>query len=76
MHLPLHRQSERFACEGVDIDVSTLCDWIGAISVATEVEVIRKNSSKIIAAFCKQTRIPGSARLYRKRRGESGSPMF
>jgi len=34
MHLPLHRQSERFACEGVDIDVSTLCDWIGAISVA------------------------------------------
>ena len=34
MHLPLHRQSERFACEGVELDVSTLCDWIGAISVA------------------------------------------
>jgi len=34
LHLPLHRQSERFACEGVEIDVSTLCDWIGAITVA------------------------------------------
>jgi transposase len=34
MHLPLHRQSERFACEGVDLDVSTLCDWVGAICVA------------------------------------------
>jgi len=33
LHLPLHRQSERFACEGVEIDVSTLADWVGAVSV-------------------------------------------
>jgi transposase len=34
LHLPLHRQSATFAREGVDIDVSTLADWIGAVSVA------------------------------------------
>ena len=34
LHLPLHRQSERFAAEGVEIDVSTLADWVGAVSVA------------------------------------------
>ncbi len=34
LHLPLHRQSERFAREGVDIDVSTLADWVGAVSMA------------------------------------------
>ena len=34
LHLPLHRQSGRFAREGVEIDVSTLADWVGAVSVA------------------------------------------
>ncbi len=34
LHLPLHRQSERFAAEGVELDVSTLADWVGAVSVA------------------------------------------
>ena len=29
LHLPLHRQSERFAREGVPIEVSTLADWVG-----------------------------------------------
>ena len=29
-HLPLHRQSETFACEGIEIDTSTLADWVGA----------------------------------------------
>ncbi len=29
-HLPLNRQSEIYAREGVDIDVSTLADWVGA----------------------------------------------
>ena len=33
-HLPLNRQSQIFAREGVDLDVSTLADWVGA-SVAT-----------------------------------------
>jgi hypothetical protein len=29
-HLPLNRQSEVYAREGVNLDVSTLADWIGA----------------------------------------------
>jgi transposase len=29
-HLPLNRQSESFAREGIDLDVSTLADWVGA----------------------------------------------
>lgn len=29
-HLPLNRQSETYAREGIDLDTSTLADWIGA----------------------------------------------
>ncbi len=29
-HLPLNRQSETYAREGVEIDVSTMADWVGA----------------------------------------------
>jgi hypothetical protein len=29
-HLPLNRQSEAYAREGIDLDVSTLADWVGA----------------------------------------------
>src|SRR3954471_5544950 len=28
-HLPLHRQAEIYAREGLDLDRSTLCDWVG-----------------------------------------------
>ena len=31
-HLPLNRQSETFAREGIDLDVSALADWVGACS--------------------------------------------
>ena len=43
MHLPLHRQSARFAAEGVELEVSTLADWIGAIAVVLQpiVDAIR-----------------------------------
>ena len=30
LHLPLNRQSTVYAREGVDLDVSTLADWVGA----------------------------------------------
>lgn len=33
-HLPLNRLSETFAREGIDLDVSTLADWVGACSAA------------------------------------------
>jgi len=31
-HLPLNRQSETFARDGIELDVSTLADWVGACS--------------------------------------------
>ncbi|HSO41262.1 MAG TPA: IS66 family transposase [Rhodospirillales bacterium] len=42
-HLPLNRQSEGFAREGIDLDVSTLADWVGACASALSplVELIR-----------------------------------
>ncbi len=42
-HLPLNRQSEGFAREGIDLDVSTLADWVGACTatLATLVALIR-----------------------------------
>jgi transposase len=32
LHLPLNRQSDVYAREGIDLDVSTLADWVGAAS--------------------------------------------
>jgi transposase/uncharacterized coiled-coil protein SlyX len=33
-HLPLNRQSEGFAREGIELSVSTLADWVGACTAA------------------------------------------
>lgn len=41
LHLPLHRQSQRFAHEGVSIDVSTLAGWVGAVTTALSPLVAR-----------------------------------
>src|SRR5439155_8743233 len=30
LHLPLNRQSATYGREGIDLDVSTLADWVGA----------------------------------------------
>jgi transposase len=35
-HLPLHRQSQRFAREGVDIPLSTMADWIAKCCLLLE----------------------------------------
>jgi len=45
LHLPLNRQSEGFAREGIDLDVSTLADWVGACAAALAplVELIRRH---------------------------------
>jgi len=45
VHLPLYRQSEIFAREGIDLDRSTLADWVGAAShlLAPLVDQIRKH---------------------------------
>ena len=43
LHLPLHRQSAAYAREGIDLDVSTLADWVGACATTLMpmVEAIR-----------------------------------
>ncbi len=41
LHLPLHRQSQRLAHEGVPIDVSTLAGWVGAVTTALSPLVTR-----------------------------------
>src|SRR6266853_179892 len=44
-HQPLNRQSESFAREGIELDVSTLADWVGACtaSLAPLIELIRRH---------------------------------
>jgi len=44
-HQPLNRQSESFAREGIDLDVSTMADWVGAgtAALAPLVELIRRH---------------------------------
>jgi transposase len=43
LHLPLNRQSDVYAREGIDLDVSTLADWVGAAAATLMplIEVIR-----------------------------------
>jgi transposase len=48
-HLPLNRQSEIYAKEGIDLDVSTLADWVGA-SAATLMPLVEAIASHVFAA--------------------------
>jgi len=45
LHLPLNRQSATYAREGIDLDVSTLADWVGAAAATLTplVEAIRQH---------------------------------
>ncbi len=49
LHLPLTRQSTTYAREGVDLDVSTLADWVGA-SAATLVPLVEAIRDHVFAA--------------------------
>jgi transposase len=49
LHLPLNRQSEAYAREGVDLDVSTLADWVGA-AAATLMPLIEAIRAHVFAA--------------------------
>ena len=48
-HLPLYRQSEIYAREGVDLDRSTLADWVGAASKLLR-PLVEEVSRHVIAA--------------------------
>jgi transposase len=48
-HLPLNRQSDIYAKEGVDLDVSTLADWVGACA-ATLAPLVAEIEKHVLAA--------------------------
>ena len=48
-HLPLNRQSETYAREGIDLDTSTLADWVGACS-ATLSPLVALIEAHVLAA--------------------------
>src|SRR6266566_2128428 len=48
-HLPLNRQSEVYAREGIELDVSTLADWVGACS-ATLAPLVELICRQVVAA--------------------------
>jgi len=48
-HLPLNRQSMTFAQEGIEIDVSTLADWVGACT-ATLAPLVTLIRAHVMAA--------------------------
>jgi len=49
LHLPLNRQSATYAREGIDLDVSTLADWVGA-AAATLMPLIEAIRAHVFAA--------------------------
>lgn len=49
LHLPLNRQSAAYAREGIDLDVSTLADWVGA-TAATLMPLIEAIRAHVFAA--------------------------
>ena len=48
-HLPLNRQSEIYANDGIDLDVSTMADWVGACS-ATLQPLVDEIDKHVLAA--------------------------
>ncbi len=49
LHLPLNRQSAAYAREGIELDVSTLADWVGA-SAATLMPLVETIRRHVFAA--------------------------
>lgn len=64
MHLPLNRQSEAYAREGVELDVSTLADWVGtaAASLMPIIESIRAHVFAAERLHADDTTVPVLAR--------------
>jgi len=60
LHLPLNRQSAVYAREGVDLEVSTLADWVGAAAATLMplVETIRGHVSAAERIHADDTTVP------------------
>ncbi|MGH6801953.1 MAG: IS66 family transposase, partial [Methyloceanibacter sp.] len=63
-HLPLNRQSDIYANEGIDLDVSTLADWVGACAATLMplVDEIRKHVFAAERIHADDTTVPVLAR--------------
>jgi transposase len=48
-HLPLNRQSDLYAAQGIDLDVSTLADWVGACA-ATLDPLVKEIEKHVLSA--------------------------
>src|SRR6201997_1697606 len=59
-HLPLYRQSEMYAREGVELERSTLADWVGGTSqlLAPLVEVLRRHVLSATKLHADDTPVP------------------
>jgi transposase len=67
-HLPLNRQSESFAREGIDLDLSTLADWVGACTgtLAPLVSLVRAHVFGAARIHGDDTTVPVLAKLRTK----------
>jgi transposase len=65
LHLPLNRQSAAYAREGIELDVSTLADWVGACVVALDPisQAIRTYVLSAARIHADDTTVPVLARL-------------
>ena len=65
LHQPLNRQSKTFAREGIEIDVSTLADRVGACAVALDplVQAIRAHVLSAERIHADDTTVPVLAKL-------------
>ena len=61
-HQPLNRQSDAYAREGIDLNVSTLADWVGACTatLAPLVTLIRAPGSLTCSPRSAITPVPAS----------------
>jgi transposase len=57
LHLPLNRQSVVYAREGVDLDISTLADWVGACA-ATLMPLVEAIRAHVFAAERNDNTVP------------------
>jgi hypothetical protein len=64
-HLPLNRQSESFAREGIDLDVSTLADWVGACAATLKplIALIRAHVMNAARIHGDDTTVPVLAKM-------------
>ena len=59
-HLPLYRQAQIFARQGVTLDRSTLCDWVGRACwwLTPLYELIAEHRSGLAKVFADDTTLP------------------